>query len=625
MNAMKKFFHAKKEKGQVLVFLALILVGLVAIMGLAIDVGYMYSAYAELRRSVDAAALSATTQFKKDYSHDATKIMKATKEFLYLNDVHPSRILIESCAFIDEVEFDEQGLVLNETVTDYTETNPVNATGTGGSGDPTLCTAPPRKLVRVTAQEYVPTFFLRVVPFFPTSFPISATSTSEAASLELVLVIDSSESMAWYPEGSTTPWPSPSDNRDPSQCSPDDCHPFKEIKEIARDFIDTYLYPPYDRVAIVTFNKNASLYDPNTGRGVADPNQAALTSNIELLKDTLVGGNSIGQNAPGLQVYGVGADPDSGSVNAPFDNVHACGAPGLGYGGPDFPDGFGLYDETGATDDVYDLETNTFDPDQLSEAPCRLYQTVNGGVFSQLYAPEAGFLPSNKTYMGTSNIGEGLSTAAHVFGNPNENLRQEALWVTILLTDGVANIAFDKDDDGNPTIPICPISETTGAEHGATGKLDPVCRDTDPLVRHCKSANVGSDPAEANYYHCMDQVGPPFAFEQWPSTWTWGNTTNVIDSDLYDADDYARDMADLLSDSAHSLIFAISLSANPSDPTTISDYQIYYEPGGPRGSDALMTYIAAKGGTENYYSSSAATLPDVFLSIASKISTRLTK
>ena len=587
-----------------LVFLALTILGIVAIMGIAIDMGYMYVSYARLRRSVDAAALSATSQFRKKYG--ATDVVKAAKEFLFLNEqtmaTTTTHIKIESCAFIDD----------DGVLTDYSLTNPVKEDGTGGSGDATLCTYPPRKLVRVTVTEEAPTFFLKVIGF--SNLPITAASTSEAASLEMVLVLDSSDSMAWYkpPPDGETEWPIPSDNRDPKLCSPSNsCHPFKEVKDTAKEFIDTYLYPPYDRVGIITFSKYAHLMDPTTGREIpsGSPNTPILTSNIDLLDDILVGGNTVGQNAPGLMVYGVGTDPITGSQRAPYDEVHSCGSPG--YGGIDFPDGFGYYDPSGI--DTYALRLNTFENPE--EAPCRLYQTTAGGVFWQLYAPGAGFTPPDQSFVGTSNIGAGLRAAAHVFGNPNEILRQEALWVTILLTDGVANIAFD--DGGNL---ICPSSEKEGATNSTDPtKLDAVCRDNNPLVRHCRSGNVGTDPSQANYYACMNQVAPT-GFT-WPSNWTWPATTNTVDSTLYDVDDYARDMADLLHDSAHSLIFAIALQQ---DPNNSSDAGIYHPAGTPTGGEALLTYVAAKGGTEILYHASAEDLPSVFLAIANKIATRLT-
>ena len=63
-NRLNKLFHPK-EKGQIIVILALMFIGLIAIVGLAVDMGYLYVNYSRLRRAVDAAALSATSQYRK--------------------------------------------------------------------------------------------------------------------------------------------------------------------------------------------------------------------------------------------------------------------------------------------------------------------------------------------------------------------------------------------------------------------------------------------------------------------------------------------------------------------------------------------------------------------------------
>ena len=126
----------KHEKGQILVIMALVFIGLVSIIGLVVDVGYLYVSYSRLRRAVDAAGLSATMQFKKNVTVDT--LQKAAREFLVLNGVPNSDSLAADV--------------------DTCDTLP---------GDPELCPTDPnaihRKLVRVTAQEDVPMFFLAVL------------------------------------------------------------------------------------------------------------------------------------------------------------------------------------------------------------------------------------------------------------------------------------------------------------------------------------------------------------------------------------------------------------------------------------------------------------------------------
>src|ERR1051326_7348669 len=90
----------KGAKGQVLVIVALSIVGLVAIIGLAVDTGYLYVSYSRLRRGVDAAALAGTGEFKvpEGYTTPCTgacvtardaNIYAAVKQMLDLNEITP--------------------------------------------------------------------------------------------------------------------------------------------------------------------------------------------------------------------------------------------------------------------------------------------------------------------------------------------------------------------------------------------------------------------------------------------------------------------------------------------------------------------------------------------------------
>jgi hypothetical protein len=110
----------------------------------------------------------------------------------------------------------------------------------------------------------------------------------------------------------------------------------------------------------------------------------------------------------------------------------------------------------------------------------------------------------------TTAIGQGLKFAGNEFGN-KDTFRQEALWVVILLTDGAANA---------PTL-ACPNNTWT----------NPYCRDLSPTSRHCLQDDNESCLAAGGVY--------------WP--------------ERYDADDYARDMADFVAEDQNALIFTIGL------------------------------------------------------------------
>ncbi len=521
----------KHGKGQVLVILALVFIGLIAVIGLAIDLGYMYVSYANLRRSVDAAALSSTAQFKKDATNQ--QIVDAAQQFLDLNAVkNLTDFTVEGCDF----KYD-----INATP---------KMTSTAGT-DPTLCTDPPRKLIRVTASENVPTFFISVMGIH--SLPITVSSTSEAASLEVVLVIDRSESMAWYKPNLTDKYPSGSLNGDPQECNPNDCHPFQEVKDAAKSFVQYYIYPPYDRVAIVTFDQKPQEVLSLTG------DQATILNAID-----------------SLTVYpALGACDNAANFSQPGPNYDWAHPPASGWD---------------------------------AGGPCRLY-TVDpwpGGSKTNYWwydCPNEYSSPPNFSDCESTNIGGGLQYASYIF--THEDVRQQALWVTILLTDGVPNAGYDQN--GNP---ICPGNEKSNV---------PYCRDNNALVRHCASDWSTTNP------DCDTQATQDLS-NQVTQAEIGKNSTIYVDKNTgedalnYDADDYARDQADILNTGAHSLIFAIGLG-----PEVTNANSNVTAPGTPPAGSTLLNYIAARGQTDNYFQGSASDLQNIFLAIANRIATRLTQ
>lgn len=239
-NLIKSTIHkfSRGNQGQVLVVVAVSIVGIVAIMGLALDVGMMFIDNARLRRAVDAAVLAAALQFREGYQMN--ELDNSAREFLSLNGIHDPDALVQVCM------------------------NPAPAPGDPDyiHHNPDLCTNPPRKLVRVVATGKAYLAFLPVINI--DWVPIAAEATSETASVNVVLAIDRSESM-------TNDVPIGPDNmRDPFVCNeainPRDvsyqgyCLPFDGVKEAAVSFIEQ-LYFPYDHVALVTFDKIAHIIE----------------------------------------------------------------------------------------------------------------------------------------------------------------------------------------------------------------------------------------------------------------------------------------------------------------------------------------------------------------------------
>jgi Flp pilus assembly protein TadG len=501
-----KFFNKsvkKSEKGQVLVFLALTFIGLVAIIGLAIDTGYMYVSYARLRRGVDAAALAATGEFKRGYNPAA--LLGAAQQMLNMNGIadvtNPPVVAIDTCDSLP--------------------------------GDPALCTVPLKKIVRVTVTEDVPTFFLAVIGF--RTVPITVSSFSQAASVDVVLTLDASESMTLgslaAPITGVMSDPKICNESDPGAIDgyPGDCHPFQEVKKAAKEFADQ-LYYPYDRVAVVSFSQRAKM-------------ELALSDNLTTIQTTIK--NLTVTEGIGRCVFSRDLVPGDRALYSAPPNVADPGKT------PYYPN----------------------DPG----GPCRFFES-EVGPFDQMWCPMKYGTDPDPSRCGTTNIGNGIALAGSILagvypsylpvppgGWPEK--RDDALWVLILLSDGAANAAYNELDQ-----PICP-HYTWGYDYG------PQCRDHDSRVRHPNS------------------------------------------SPLYDADDNARDMFDMV-DSNGALIFTVGLG----NLTT----KLYANDLGPPAGETLLKYPSEpppglNNGDYYYADDGGSNLSDIFLKIANKIATRLTQ
>ncbi|MBN1264571.1 MAG: VWA domain-containing protein [Anaerolineales bacterium] len=237
------------ERGQAMILIAGAFIALAAFIGLAIDSGILFTQIGHLRRAVDTSALSAANQFREGQT--VTEIEDSAKELIVLNmpeidlDAGTTEVRVFTCA------------------TDHTLCPP--------SGEP------PRKLVRVVATHQVEFAFLPIIGI--DNYTITADAISEAASLDLILVIDTSPSMSYdamcgdgddddgdgtaddgCAGGPAQVGPNPDDfYRDQEECVlVDECHPFEEVREAAIDLMDR-VYFPYDRVSLVTFDRVATL------------------------------------------------------------------------------------------------------------------------------------------------------------------------------------------------------------------------------------------------------------------------------------------------------------------------------------------------------------------------------
>jgi len=560
------------------VLIALAFIGLAAFIGLTIDAGILFSHIGHLRRATDAASLAAANQFRE--GRDPDQLSDMAFDVLELNGLAPELL----------------GVVAK--VCDLGLQGPPFGPGSAWD-DPSLCPTggeSPRKYVRVETQLQVNFAFLPIIGW--NSTVIQANSISEAASVDLVLILDVSPSMSYnlcndgldndedgaidecpvlapaadpntipesdvkackanrsfpdddFPPGGVDDAPeggAPIDRPWVDGDREDDCHPFEEVRDAAHLLVDK-MYFPYDRIGIVTF---ATL----------------RTINLELDPN----------------------DPD--------------GTEGI----PEPPPPCGVVDTTDPNEmkDCADFVIDALDP-ELEADPA-------------VSCPNWGSTGDPRGCMST-NTGGGLKAAfgmycrdAVAYGGDGDGtcdrneMREEAVWIAIILSDGIANAANSASP---PTVAgdwICPVSTWASPAGGGP----PYCADGDP------------DPASR---HASGNVN-------------------------YDADDYARDWADALGcpnppkyddciltvpDGGQDvLIFSIGLG----DAVTN-----YTKGGALNQGEELLRYVAAVGddgdpSTDpcaselseadcgNYYfvlDPSGGQLLDVFEAIASRIFTRIT-
>ena len=272
---------SKLQRGQAMVLIALAFIGLAAFIGLTVDAGILFIQIGHLRRAVDSASLAAANQFRE--GRTLAEIEAAADEFINLNSLNPANAVIFICDIADPTAG-------NTNVYHDVDVCPPDIDGDGVHDD-----SPPRKFVRVEATMPVEFAFLPIIGWG--SIDIQADAISETASVDLVLVIDTSQSMAWdavcgdgidddawaeinLPRGlgfadgvddCTIDGTVLKDGgfeddymSDPNNCNDVDvaagvqgeCYPFEDVRAAALALVDR-MYFPYDRMAVISFDVNA--------------------------------------------------------------------------------------------------------------------------------------------------------------------------------------------------------------------------------------------------------------------------------------------------------------------------------------------------------------------------------
>jgi hypothetical protein len=573
----------KRQRGQILIIVAFAIVGLVAFVGLVVDTGLVFIGYGTLRRSVDAAALAAAAQYRK--SPDPTGLSKAAKEFLTLNSVPNAGATVYVC---------------NENFPAY--------------HDPALCTTPARRrLVKVDATTHVPLAFLPVIGI--RTVALEATATAEAASLDIVLALDTSESMTW--DNASTDL-----MRDPSQCNAwraadgsTNCKPFHPIQAAAQNFVTSLITNDnqYDRIAVIPFNRNVAADDANynkplhldAGTGLTPAQYRTRILDYITHLDVYQASGTLGVGPNGDGSCLLGSTPhencryyipttDLQSSNCNYDAVNGlydfnqtqcftsvpAGSPSYNY--PAYP-----------SDPARGLFVDPFDS-------TKHYLSA----FTQFNCDVAS--PTDRRYCGTSNIGGAFWAAGQEFvgklnGSHPNSFRQESLWVMILLTDGVAN-----HSNGNL---YCPNGENH-PEHW--------CQDYGPGAVNTRHCLPSTDSLYADFPALFNACTEPRP----------NGGAGTVNSALYDADDYARDMADYVALGQQALIFTIGY-----DDSGLLGHN---NPGSDYG-EQMLNYAADIGDNgkldtpvgqlnPNYfYTDNAGTLDAIFQAITNQIATRISQ
>jgi Flp pilus assembly protein TadG len=504
----RKLFKAG-ERGQAFVILALTFLALLAFVGLAIDVGQLYVTYTHLKRAVDAAAVAAANNIKSASASPEerkTRITEAARDMLTLNRITDvSTLEVYVCTDTDKPQA-------------FADLCPDVAHGEA-----------PRKLAWVQAVETSPVYFLSL--FGIQAIPFQTDAVGEAATVDLVLVFDTSESMAsdtdCSDDGVCTPGYNPNDFN-PATCNAgDNCYPMRQAKDAARGLIANF-FDGYDQIAIVHYDYKAEVIQPLTSTLTEVGNKI---NQVHVHDDPpsakLIWYKDVDQN-PNIDV------PDKwNSVTDPINPIF-----------PDDRDGDGQDADPGA-ECVDEIDYRTGAPgkdmwDDNTGLPCDDDDTLdafdwnNNGDYTD---DNVDNIPGSfeDTSLLSTCIGCGMRVATNVL---KAGGRPQSIWVIVFLTDGYANLSdrYDPtDDNGIPDTVVygfCSRDSTDGSN----------------WTSYCIDKHLPeSDPISDRY--CIDEEA-----DQCPDVSTH---TEVADHH-YSVEDYARDMTDSA---------ALLYSTNPDEPS----------------------------------------------------------
>ncbi len=557
----------KNESGQALMLLAISFVTLLAFIGLVTDVGSLYITHTQLKRAVDAAAVAAANNVKitspgEPYSVRKQKVTEAAREMLALHHISDISLL--------------EVFLCDDTVkpADFDAMCP----DTGDS---------PRKLAYVKAVQEAPIFFLHI--FGLENVPLTTNAVGEAATVDLVLVIDTSESMAsdidCGGDGSCTPGYDPN-NFNPSACNlANNCYPLRQAKDAAKALI-ARLLPGYDQVAIVHYDYRAHHIfgldsDIMAAIGAVDTihvHDDAPAALLEWSKPSPMGGYQTFNPIYPDDRDGNGQDADPGAPCTDLIDFRTAAA------------GRDLWDDTTG---------EPCDDDTIRDA----YDWNGDGDYTNDHAEGSSKSREQNSQVSTC-IGCGLRLGAEVLRNGG---RMDSVWVMVFLSDGIANLS--DDSTSNPDIP-------GGYEYGFCGD-DP---SSSFWGSFCIDRNLGGSAGR----FCLDS----------PSSECPPGSTSTTNSGPYSVEDYALDMIDaaaLLESSnpdeplgEDMVIYSIALGAASAQPQVLR-YMANLGEDGSRLNDSCASEPPTSNCGNYYYAPTGAYLDQIFESVASRIFTKISR
>jgi Flp pilus assembly protein TadG len=509
---MSKFLKKKKDKGQVLVIMAISLFALLMFVGLAIDGTQLFLNYTRLKRAVDSAAVAAANDFRRGVSLDQMKA--AAQEILDMQQVTDDvNIQVYMCDLDGDGTTD---IGLASSVPDFYKQCPK-----AGQSK--------KKLIYVRAFEDSQTNFLTLLGIH--SVPITTTAISEAAPVDLMIVLDTSMSMGSKPDPITGLPISCNTNTDP-QC------PLKGARDAAVSLINK-LYPAYDRVGIVSYDTvGVPRYDMADAAGLAgaisvlnnpsgvplhiDPDLGLLPSKWTSSKGQFNPINPEDRNNDGLdndasitcQITNPLKTPDPADKdrwdygtgrNIPCDNL--------------FNDTLDWQWNGTITDNGGVCNAGSTDDDCLS----RKWMTDHNPPLNPALSP-----PLPISFVSTC-TGCGIRVATDMLTKEG---RTNAVWVMVFLSDGVVNMS-----DTAQTFP-----------YNATTKMGVPTTFPNGYCGGQVVVNIaaGVTPNPPNYWldYCRDNTGQRRCINTDPLTCPPGSTP-VSASPPYSVMDYAKDMTDV--------------------------------------------------------------------------------